>query len=135
MVVSQERTTTRLAYILDYSADAHRAVEFASQITYQFCIFEFLDIGTAAAKVALYKADDFLEVFMIVVAAVEQLKIFKSPLLVFNQYSSQYILIKYGVAFEAVGHYVVYILDEDYIGVNVVEVFDERTMSARTEKQ
>ena len=72
---------------------------------------------------------------MVVVAAVEQLKIFKSPLLVFNQYSSQYILIKYGVAFEAVGHYVVYILDEDYIGVNVVEVFDERTMSTRTEKQ
>ena len=120
---------------MTYSADAHRAVEFASQITYQFGIFEFLDIGTAAAKVALYKADDFLEVFMIVVAAVEQLKIFKSPLLVFNQYSSQYILIKYGVAFEAVGHYVVYILDEDYIGIYVVKILYEGAMSTWAEKQ
>ena len=55
-------------------------------------------------------------------------------LLLGNQHTRKELLIAHGVAFEAIWHHIVDILDEDDIRVLLVEILDERTVSTWTEE-
>ena len=66
---------------------------------------------------------------------IQYLQIIESLLLESNQYTSNHLLPGNSFALQTIRNHVVNILDEYYISIYLVEVLDERTMTARTEQQ
>ena len=134
-IIAYERTATRLAHILYDSAYAHRTVELFLKIDYEFGILQILDVMLAAVEVLLYEANHLLYLGVGVRTRLKYAQIFECLLLGVNEDTSQHLLIQYGIGLDTVGHYVVDVLDEHYVGIDVVEVLDESTMTAWTEQQ
>ena len=134
LVVGEERTASRLAHILHYSANAHRTVELLLQIDDEVGIFQLLDVSLAAAEVVLHEADDLFQLLVVVSACFECLEIVESLFLQGDEDAGDDLLVAHGVCLQTVGHHVVDILDEDDVGVDVVEILDERSV-ARANRQ
>lgn len=74
LVISKEWTTTRLTYVLNDTTDTHRAVQLLTQIDNQFGILQLLDISLTAAEVALNEADNLLQLLMVVLTRIQNLR-------------------------------------------------------------
>ena len=135
LVVSEERATAGLTHILHHAADAHRAVQLLLQVDHEFGILQVLDVGLAAAEVTLHKADDFLQLFVVVLTFVERLQVSESLLLERHEHTGDDLLVIHRVLLQTVGHYVVDVLDEDHVGIDVVQVLNQRAMASGTEQQ
>ena len=72
---------------------------------------------------------------MVITSALKHLHVFKCLLLQCHQYTGDDLLPFHSLWFQTVRHHVVNVLYEDNVGVYLVEVLDERTMTARTEQQ
>ena len=72
---------------------------------------------------------------MIVLTGIQYLQIIESLLLESNQYTCNHLLPGNSLALQAIRNHVIDVLDEYYISIDLVEVLDERTMTARTEQQ
>ena len=68
-------------------------------------------------------------------SAIQQLQILESLLLQSNQYTGQQLLISNCIPFKSVWYYVVNILNEYDIRIQIVQVFNQCTMTTRTEYQ
>ena len=135
LVISKEWTTTRLAHVLNDTADTHRAVQLLTQIDNQFGILQLLDISLAAAEVALNEAYNLLQLLMVVLTRIQNLQIIESLFLQSNQYTCNHLLPGNSLSLQAIRNHIVNILDKYHISINLVEVLDECTMTARTEQQ
>ena len=135
LIIGQERATTRLAYILYYATHAHGAIELLAQVDNQVGIFQLLDVSLATAEVVLYEANDFLNLLVGVLARIQQLEIFEGFLLQSNQNTSDDLFPQNGIALQTVGHYIVNVLHKDNVGLNLVQILNQRTMSTWTEQQ
>ena len=78
-VISKERTATRLTYILHHTAYTHRTVQFVLQVDHQFGIFEVLRFGILAEKLFLQELENFHDLLVRILSAVEQFEVFKCP--------------------------------------------------------
>ena len=110
LIIRKEGAAARFADILHHSAYAHGAVELLAQIDYQLGVFKLLDVGLAAAQVALHEAYHLFKLSMGVVAGVEQTQVAEGTRLKRDEYAGKNLLVVHGVALEAVGHNVVYVL-------------------------
>ena len=81
------------------------------------------------------ESDDFLKVVVRVLVAVEQTKVTEYLLLYLNEHTSDDLLPKDCIAFQTVGHYIIYVLDEDNVALEVVEILDECAVTARAEEE
>ena len=135
LVVGEERTATGFAHVLYDTAHAHRTVELLAQIYHKVGILQVLDISLAAAKVVLHEADNLLELLVIVGAGIQQTEILERFLLKSDEHTGDNLLIGDSLALQTVGHYIVNILDEDDIGVNLIEILNKSTMTTGTEEQ
>ena len=70
-----------------------------------------------------------------VLAAIQQVQIVESFLLQRYQHTGDNLLPLYGVSLQTVGHDVVDVLDEDDISLNLVQVLNQRAVTAGTEQQ
>ena len=129
LVVGKEWAATRLAYILNYTAHTHGAIELATQISGIYLII--LGIGT---QVVGYKLGNLLQLGL-AGTCIENLEVLEGLLLKGYQYARQYLLPLYSLGLQTVGYYVVDILNEDHIGLDLVEILDEGTVTAWTEQQ
>ena len=134
LIVGKERAAARLTHILHHAADAHRAVQLLLQIDHEVGILQFLDVSLAAAEVTLHEADDLLQLLVVILALVESLQVSESLLLERHEHTGDNLLVVHGVLLQAVGHHVVDILDEDDVGVDVVQVLNECAMASGTEQ-
>ena len=71
---------------------------------------------------------------MSVLACIEQTDVFECLLLEGNQHTSNNLLEAHGGVFQTVGHYIIDILDENHISIDIVEVLNQSTMTTRTEQ-
>ena len=72
---------------------------------------------------------------MRILAAVEQREVFEYLFLQGHEHSGNQFLIRNGVGFQTVGHYVVDVLDEDNVCIEVVQVLDQCAVATGTEQQ
>lgn len=72
---------------------------------------------------------------MRILAAVEQREVFEYLFLQGHEHSGNQFLIRNGVGFQTVGHYVVDVLDEDDVCVQVVQVLNQRAMTTGRKQQ
>ena len=100
----------------------------------QFFVVKRADILAAAAEVAAYKIGNLFELGGSVLAAVKQTQIVKYLVLCAYQNSGQQFLICNGIGLEMVRYNIVYVLDEYYIGIQVIQVLNECAVTARTEQ-
>ena len=135
LIVGEERTAARLTDIFHDAADAHRPVKFLAQVDDEVGILKVLDVRLAAAEVLLYEADNFLYLLVGVLARVEQAHIVEGFLLEGDEHAGYNLLPLYGVSLEAVGYDVVDVLDEDDVGINLVEVLNQCSVASGTEEQ
>ena len=78
----------------------------------------------------------YLDKFVVVVLArVEHLEVFESLLLQGYQYACNNLFPFYSLRLQAVWHHVIDVLNEDNVGVNLVEVLYQRTVTTRTEQE
>ena len=89
----------------------------------------------ATVEVLLYKADYLLNLSVSVRTRLKYAQVSECLLLSVDKYACQHLLIQYGIGLDTVGYYVIDILNEHYICINVVEVLDEGAMAAWTEQQ
>ena len=134
-VVSKERAATGFAYVLHHSADAHRAVELVFQVDGEYGIFEVFRLRILAEEFLLQELKHFHHLVVGVFTAVEQGKVFEYLFLQSHEHSGNQFLISNGVGFQSVGHYVVDVLDEDNVCIEVVQVLNQCAVATGTEQQ
>ena len=135
LVICKEWTTTRLAHVLNNTANTHRTVQLLTQIDNQFGILQLLDISLTAAEITLNEADNLLQLLMVVLTRIQNLQIIESLLLQSNQYTCNHLLPGNSLCLQAIRNHIIDVLDEYYICINLVEILNERAMTARTEQQ
>ena len=121
-----EGAAARLALVAYHAAQADGTVEDGAQHG------RVVVVGQLHAEPF---ADEAGDVGQFGAARIERADILETALLQFEQQSCQHLLIGYRVAAAGVGGHVVDVLDEDEVGVDLVEVFDQGAVSRRTEKQ
>ena len=134
-VVSKERAATGFAYVLHHSADAHRAVELVFQVDGEYGIFEVFRLRILAEEFLLQELKHFHHLVVGVFTTVEQGKVFEYLFLQSHEHSGNQFLISNGVGFQSVGHYVVDVLDEDNVCIEVVQVLNQCAVATGTEQQ
>ena len=134
-IVSQERTAARLSHIFHHATNAHRTVQFFTQINHKLRIFQFFHILTTAEERLLNEPDDFLYIRMAIVPTVQLTQISKSFLLQFYQNTGQHLLVSNRIPFQTIRHHIIYILHENDIGLQIIQILDKRPMSAWTEQK
>ena len=72
---------------------------------------------------------------MIIFAAIQQFQIFKRLLLKSHQYPGNQFLVSNGFVLQAVGHHIINILNKYNIRIQVVQVFNQSTVTTGTEQQ
>ena len=72
---------------------------------------------------------------MCIFTAIQQFQIFKYLLLQSNQYPRNQLFIRNSILFQAIGHHIIYILDKDNIGIQVIQILNQRAVPSRTEQQ
>ena len=88
----------------------------------------------SAAEGILYETGYFPELGIGVLFSVKQPQVFKNLFLYAYQNSGQQLLIGDGVVLEMIGYHIVNILDKDDVGVQVIEVLNEGTVTSGTEQ-
>ena len=134
-VVCKERATTRFAYVLHHSADTHRTVQFVLQIDSEYGIFEVFRFRILAEKFLLQELEHFHHLVVRIFAAVKQFEVLECLLLQGDEYAGNQFLISNGVFLQFVGNNVVDVLDKDNIGIEVIQVLNQRAVSTGTEQQ
>ena len=61
--------------------------------------------------------------------------LFKYLLLQSNQYPRNQLFIRNSILFQAIGNHIIYILDKDNIGIQIIQVLNQRAVPPRTEQQ
>ena len=102
---------------------------------HQFGIFEVLRFGILAEKLFLQELENFHDLLVRILSAVEQFEVFECLFLQGHEYAGNQFFISNGVGFQFIGYYVVDILDEDNISVEIVQVLDQCTVPTRTEQE
>ena len=72
---------------------------------------------------------------MSILSAIQQFEVFECLLLESNQYTSDQLLVCNSFVLQTIWNYVVNVLDEDNVCIEVVQVFDQCTVTTRTEQQ
>ena len=72
---------------------------------------------------------------MSISATVQKFQISKCLLLQSNQYSGNQLFVEHSITFQLIGHHIIDILNKDHICIQVIQIFDQCTMAARTEQQ
>ena len=72
---------------------------------------------------------------MVILATVKQTEVSKSLLLQGNQDTGNHLLVFHGVTLQTVGYHIVDVLDEDHIGIDLVQILNQCTMTTGTEQQ
>ena len=121
-----ERTTAGLTLITHNAANTDRTIKHALE---QLAI---VILGQLNAELLLDKLCNRLKVST---ANLQNLQILKCLLLQLKQQTSQRLLILYGIAATLVGCYVVNIFYEDDIGVNIVQILNQCTVTCRAEQE
>ena len=129
LIISEERASSRLAYVLYNAADTHRAVELATQIGG----IGLLALGIGAEALA-DKLGNLFELCLSS-ACIKDAQILESLLLQRYEHSGDDLLPLHGFGLQTVGYDVVDVLDEDNVGIDLVKVLDEGSVTARTEQQ
>jgi len=135
LIVGQEGASARFAHVLHHTAHAHGAVELLLEVDDEFGIFEVLDVGLAAEELLLDEADDFFDLLLGVLSAIEEAEVVEGLFLKGDEDTGKEVLVGDGLGLQAVGHDIVDVLDEDDVGIQVVEVLDEGTVSAGAEEE
>ena len=68
-------------------------------------------------------------------SAIQQAQVIESLCLQSYQHAGQQFLVSNGITFQTVGHHIINVLDEYHISIQVVQVFNQRTVTTRTEEQ
>ena len=129
LIISQERTTTRLTDILHHATDAHWAIQLLTQV----CSIHLLALRIDA-EVLLNKLCN-LSKLSIVNSCIQQTQIFESLLLQFYQYTSNNLLPDNCFRLQTVRHDIINILHKDNICFNLIKVLYQGTMTTGTEQQ
>ena len=135
LIIGQERTTTRLADILNDTTNTHRTIQFLVKVNNQVGIFQFLDVCLATAKVLLHETNYLFNLLVSIFASIQQLKILERFLLQGNQHTCYDLFPQYGVALQPIRHHVINVLHKNNVGIYLVQVLNQRTMSTWTEQQ
>ena len=129
LVVGEEGPAAGLAHILHYAADAHGAVQLAAQVVG----IDSLPLGTAA-QAALHEVGHLL--YLLVGGSfVQLLEVSKGLLLQGDQHAGDNLLPLHRLRLQTIGHHIVYVLDENHVGVYLVEVLYECSVTAGAEEQ
>ena len=72
---------------------------------------------------------------MAVMTTIQQFQIIESLFLQSNQHTGKQFFISYSIVFQTVGHDIINILDKYDISIQIVQIFNQSTMTSRTEKQ
>ena len=134
-IVGQERTTAGFAHVAHHATHTHGAVELFAQINGEFSVLEHLRLGIFCKEFLLYKLQHLAQLVHGVFAAIELAQIGKHLLLQTYKHACQQLFVAHRVSLQSVGHHIVYVLDKHHVGVNVVQIFNQSAMSARTEQQ
>ena len=134
-VIGKEWTSAGLTHVAHHTADAHRTVELAIEIVEEFQTFQTLGGIAVATEVVLHEGEHLLQAGVSNIAALEFLEISKGLALQGDEHTGKEFLIGNGVALQTVGHHVIDVLDEDDVGIDVVEIFNECAMTSGTEEQ
>ena len=97
-------------------------------------VIQFVQVFAAAAQGLVHKVRYLLELCRCVFATVKQAQVIKDLVLCGNKYAGQKFLVCYGIGLEMIRYHVVYVLDEYYISIQVIEVLNQRAVTARTEQ-
>ena len=134
-IEGQERASARLAHILHHTTHTDGAVELATQEREQFLVRHVLEVGKITVERMAHKTYHLGQVGLGVLLLIELAQIGKGLLLYIHEHTGYHLLPLYGGTFQAIGHHIVDVLDEDHLALQVVEVLDECSMAARTEQQ
>ena len=129
LVVGEERASTRLTDILHHATYTHRTVELTTEIVG----IHLVTLGICAEALA-HELGNLLQLGFIS-TGIECAQVFESLLLQRDEYAGDDLFPLYGLGLQAIGHHIVDILDEDDIGIDLVEILDESTMTAGAEEQ
>ena len=83
----------------------------------------------------MQELENFHDLLVRILSAVEQFEVFECLFLQGHEYAGNQFFISNGVGFQFIGYYVVDILDEDNVGVEIVQVLDQCTVTTRTEQE
>ena len=121
-----ERPAARLALVADHAADADRTVQHGAQQR------RIVVGGELHAKLFF---DEFGDGLQLGAAHFERLEVFERTLFEVEQDARKHLFITDRVAAPGVGRHVVDILNEDQVGVDLVQVLDQRPVARGTEQQ
>lgn len=133
-VVGEERASAWFANVLHHTAHANWSVELIAEIDGEFGIFEVLKFWIAATEFVAEESDYLFELSVGISAAVEQSEIVEGLLLLADEYAGNEFLVFCCLWLETVWHNVVDILDEDDVGIEVIEIFDEGSVASWAEE-
>ena len=134
LVVGEERAAARLADVLDDAANTHGTIELLAQINDQLFVGQTVNVGTTAEG-ELNKVLDLLELEVVEVVLVQLLQVLEHQLLQLYEHAGNHLLIVDSIGLQTVGYDVVDVLDEDDVGINLVQVFNQGAVTAGTEEQ
>ena len=134
-IVSEEGATAGFADIAHHAADAHRAVESTIEIVEEFESFEGFSGVAVAVKIFFDELQHLVQALFAHIARFEFFEIGESTGLQADEQTGKHLFVSDGVGFQPVGADIVDGFDEDHIGIEVVEVFDQGAVSAGAEEQ
>ena len=134
-VESDEWATAGFAVVLHHTTHADRAVKLVAQVYCQLTVIKELRLRISDAEFVVNKVDYFAKVFDGVVARIDESKVFCNCFLQKDKVSADYLLETDGyIAFRHWNH-IVDVLDENHVGIALVEILNKSTMAGRTEQQ
>ena len=126
VVTHPERTTTRLALILHHAADTDRTVE---------ALLHKLQRCTLRKLAAKLLTEELNGLSLNILATLNGSKQLERTLLKTQKLARKHTLICYGVGLALVGSHVVDVLHKDDVGIELIEVGDECSMTRRAEQK
>ncbi|CCZ70987.1 oRF2 [Bacteroides sp. CAG:702] len=134
-IISQERSSTRFTYILYHTAHAHRTIKLLTQINYQVGIFHILDVFLATTQLLLDETNNTFKLFMAIMTTIQQFQIIECLFLKRHQHTCQQFFVGHSIFFQPVRNHVINVLDKHNIGIQIIQVFNQCSMTTRTEYQ
>ena len=133
--LGDEWTATWLTHILHHTADAKRTIELVLDVKGKFGVVKLLGVGILDEEVLLEEVEHIHQMLVLVLATFQNLKVREDLLLEAYKNATDDLLVGDGRALLLLGNHVVDVLDEDHVGILLIQVLDKSTMSTGTEKE
>ena len=133
-VEGQERTSTWLAHVSNHTADTHGAVQFPAQCLNDFSIRLIRDAWHLSAELAVEELAHLIEFCTTEITLVQTAQVGEGLALKGNENAGDDLLPQSGCRLQAVGYHIIYILNEDDVGLQLRKVLDECSMASGTEE-